>query len=374
MRKTLSAASRRSNVPAASIYQTAFYVWILLLFLVAHLLLYFVFKFSVESQLQYSLGYQFALQDLPGTPRLSSMSAIQFSEPCNFNGQINCRHRQHDSKIVRAIDKQKASPLIQDLLARNSYDSAFDVARDLLVLGHEQDVINLLRDPAFAQDPFEAEHKNRFATRWYLNPALDSVDRGRYYEAVGFMISYIEIMKVPVDKGHWISKRGLDPTDIPPIADIFCETHEGRYSEGCLLLLLSYITRDSNNFPNLAEPSGARARFSERLDAYFRLFPSPEASQLKNYIAFTSQQVGAYAIGEAELTPSAISAFHYTNAIKLLEEARQSSDCQAALGKSLAIFREIARNSQLTDYFVVPARHRIEFISREGTRFCRASK
>ncbi len=324
----------------------------------------------------YLSGYSSSLTmpQLRGDIRPAILSDTVIKNPCDFSdSQLSCGNGTDDSKAVTTLAKEQLSNPVRKLIENHHYASAYDIARDLLAEGYDQEVLTLLRNDVFDAAPSDVTYKANFANRWYLVPAVAYAAHNREYDGVALFKQYIDIMRVPLQSGHWLSQPGLDATDMPPLVDLFCTNTDPLAYDECLLGILRLAVSSKASIPTDS-------------DAYFRFDDSPppdlskvynslpaylKTAQMQSYIAiWTWDGHSSPEPQHEELSKDQIAAWNYAFALQLLSGAAKTSDCMASITRSRELLSSVVANGEATDYFVSPAQHRIEFIDTNGEKLC----
>jgi hypothetical protein len=348
--------------------------------LVANVVVFMLYRAAMHSfDADWDHSSSFSLPHLRGDPRQAMRSDVIATSPCHFQTQVPCSEEQTNSAAVTTLRTEVLPNATRHLIDTYSYPSAYDIVRNLLANGDEQDVPTLLANDVFETPNSEVQddigspvkYKANFANKWYLVPAASYAAHHREYDAVTLFKQYLSIMHVSVANGHWLSQPGLDATDLPPIAEIFC-AHNGDISyDDCILGLVKVIAPNMRNFLPNAVFTGSSSDTADIGRAYGALPSFVKTNALQDYFAIWSWDGTSLPEPQhGNLPQDQLAAWNYAFAIRLLVAARNGQQCVDTLGRSQGLLSTVAESGDSLGYFSGPARRRLDFISRKRNDIC----
>jgi hypothetical protein len=174
--------------------------------------------------------------DIRTDPWRAGMTNAVLEYGCEVGHLTECTPA--DSQVVEALRKETLPTMGRKLLSQFSYSSAYHLLEDLSLRGADQEVLELTANPGF-----DADSLARFAGHWYLYPATEYAVHGRESDALALFRNFLGLMRHAVQRGDWISLPGVDATDLPVLADVFCNVPDHRDSELCLIGILKALSR-----------------------------------------------------------------------------------------------------------------------------------
>lgn len=351
-----------------------FLVRVLGVAIVAHVVVFAIYhatmkKFDDSLHIHKS---QFLLPNLRGDVRLAMMSRVVKNNVCEFYPDKSCNAGGTESNVVESLRKQPLSASTNQLLENHRYGSAYEIARDLLIAGEDQEATKLLDNSVFDSDQSVALYKANFANTWYLAPAAAYVAHHREYDSLNLFKQYVSIMRNPVANHHWLSYPGLDATDIPPLVDLFCTNSDQLALDECLLGLLkvtaSQISRFSYYGPQTDDENGPS---SDLAHIYASLPKQVKSDAMQDY--FTVWSWDGHSLPEpqhGDLSNDQLAAWKYAFAIRLIAAAPKSESCADTMARSEGMLASVVSAGDSMGYFAVPAQHRVDFIEKNRVQAC----
>jgi hypothetical protein len=211
--RVLSISSRRPFRPSVRV------LWVVVgLLVVVNVVLFLLHDYSIRSN--FSLADDIRNLNLEFDTRSDPLQALltnsAFQLPCEVAQYEECPNL-HEAPEVESARKQVLGRRTQELLNDRSFSNLRNVFMALSARGADDDLVKLA-----GQMDITLHDLSTFATSWYADPAERYALNGREYEAVILFRRFIDLMRVPVKEGEWLSIPGLDATDVPVLADLFC--------------------------------------------------------------------------------------------------------------------------------------------------------
>jgi hypothetical protein len=308
---------------------------------------------------------------LRGDPRQYLFSSAAVNRPCDFDLKIGCPDQSDSSSAVQSLSKQQLPLVVRHLVERHTYGSAYDIVQVLLAEGHEQEAVTLMGNDVFDSDSEAVVYRSNFANRWYLLPAMSYVSHSREFDAISLFKQYLDIMRTPVKNGHWLSHPGLDSTDLPVLADIFCTDTDRLKRDECLMGLLhlassqaatisedAFHERKDKNLPDLG-------KVYEKTPSYFKSAP------LQDYLSLWSWDGTSTEPTEGNLTADQTAAWNYAVAVRLLNTNGQHDDCLSRVARSQTLLTSVAADGDSFGYFKRAGEDRLAYVDRHRDDLCK---
>jgi hypothetical protein len=351
--------------------------------LFAHLLFRLAYNAAANAQELYPFKQSvFKLPTFAGDTRQEMLSTEVLNHPCKFNLKLRCAagDDEESSEAVQKLAKEQLPPHTQQLLEKHEYESAFDLAVALSVEGRDREAISLLGNSVFrvgrGKNPWA---RANFADKWYLYPAFAYLTHSRDYDALQLFKSYLAIMQYSVNDGEWLSYDGLDATDLPVLARLFCPHPEGLARDECLLSILQLADDNSPYFSGTnygAESQDNYVDSSHRkrqtlFDTYSGIPSYRQSAPISQYLKVLSWN--GYDQPEPQPGPmEAIQQFawEYSLGVRLLEPGGEKPGCAARIQRAKGLFKAVASNNDPNNVFSQPATNRLTFISSHLADIC----
>lgn len=309
---------------------------------------------------------------LRGDPREALFSSTVTSNPCDYDLTIDCKNESDPSPAVQILSKQQEPLPIRHILERHTYGSAYDVVKALLVQGHDHDASILLGDDVFDSDPDAVVYRSSFANKWYLLPAMSYASHNREYDGVSLFKQYLDIMRFSVKNNHWLSWPGLDATDLPVLADIFCTDTDRLKQDECLLGLLQLASSQAANFSTEFYLEGDGKNLPDLGKIYGKAPVYLRKAALLDYLSIWSWDGSGAEPEEENLTTDQTAAWKYALAVRLLDADKQHDDCPHRVARSRDLLASVSAAGDSFGYFKRAADNRLTYIAKHEDDLCKA--
>ena len=298
---------------------------------------------------------------IEGDPRETLMTQAAFDNHCEL-GHFDCNQNVEGSSAVQALRRKPLPKVAEDLLQHNSYSSAYHLLKDLSLHNADSEVLQLVTDPLF-----DAPTLATFASNWYFQPAAEYVTHGREQDGLQLFKSFIDVMRNPAKRGEWLSLEGIDATDVPAIADIFCQVEDRLHSDECLLGFLKSLARSKDPDVLLG--------ISHVADTYSKLPTTIKSLALEGYLRVWGWDGTGEPPSQLDwLTPSQSAAWQYAKGVRLQATAKTSAQCDDLLQQALSNFEKAFSGMSTDDYLYLPAKHHISDIETHRLDICNSSE
>ncbi|MDP8979472.1 MAG: hypothetical protein M3O35_02655 [Acidobacteriota bacterium] len=277
-----------------------------------------------------------------------------FAQPCEIGHFQGCQ-KAEDSEAVAQLRQGAVPASAKQLLDANHYSSAYHLLKELSLHHADGEVADLS-----ANDAFDIESLANFANEWYLMPASEYAAAGREHDAVVLFRKFLAVVRPQVLRGHWLSYDGMDTTDIPAIADLFCVGRDRLTQDLCLLGILKAVNADDFAAEYGRLPEALR---SDPLTAYLKLWKWDGSGAL-------------FWPPEAYTAPQQ-AAWFYSIGVVVRKAARALNDpteCAAALGSAAKAFGLSVEAQPHNGYFSQPASRQRTEVTEKALDLCQQPK
>jgi hypothetical protein len=279
-------------------------------------------------------------------PKLTIMTASVLSQTCEIGDLHDCS--VHDSSVVATLRSQTLPKTAKTLLDKNEYSSAYHLLKALIVRGADVEIPMITRLQGFDLTPL-----CRFATTWYLKAAILYTAANREEDALEELQYFVSITRDKVQNGQWLSREGLDATDIPVLIDLFCTPLGEAAAKTCSIGLLRVLKPlDNGQIPDVV--NGFRGFPS----AYRALPPPLLQPTIARYLDVWDWNLRGPVPTIPSATAAQNSAVHYVLGSKFARAALIQTDkrrCESFMQRGAAEFRRSMSSEAVPDYFSKPA-------------------
>lgn len=317
----------------------------------------------------------------PADAPLFAETLDYLSSLCGVRHAQACPDAPEESPAILKLKTMSEIPSVKRLVAGRAYSTGYSLLEDLTRLHDEHAVIAVSELPDFTSTWSTSSRLLDFARTNYLLPALEYTAASRERDAVAaFKVYNILAMRV-VKAGFWLSKNGVDLTDIPVLAEAFCTQPDVLVQDRALAGLLKAILGKS-------DPREALNRLWDGTDiqsAYSSLPPELQVEPLRRYLEAWSK-VYAGSVGLVEEYPSdkgglptstAEAAWSYLRGVSAEKEATKGhskDECLAFMARAREAFESSVERDKDLLVFAGPAKKHLTGIAESSERRCEQSK
>jgi len=301
----------------------------------------------------------------------------------------SCETATAESEAVLAIRTAPPTSGVQALLAARRYQSLYDLANAARLRRDDEAAIAVFVAPQIVADHWSAMGALRFAEQSFLVPAVIHLLNSREEDAIRDFHIYNGVVLHLVKGGHWLSKKGVDLTDLPALSETFCTNDDPWMRKRCELGLLRAAVDTIRVHAALSlDTSGVGMALRETL--WEGIDISAAYSQLPTYLREDS--LGAFLngwtqlnAGQIALVPSsadgefrqesglAREAWAYLRGLSLETAATAAAtrdDCTKGIAEAKAIFLANVTGGGELSFWAKPSRTHAEGIDAKGDMAC----
>lgn len=316
----------------------------------------------------------------PADARLSAETLDYLSSPCGVLHSQACPDASEESPAILKLKAMSEVPSVKRLVFKRAYSTGYSLLEDLALLHDEDAVVAVSELPDFTQTWYTSWRLLEFAQTNYLQPALEYTAASRERDAVAAFKVYNTLTMRVVKSGYWLSKVGVDLTDLPVLADAFCTHPDALVQDRALTGLLKAILGSS-------DPADALERLWNGTDihgAYSNLPPDLQVEPLRRYLEAWSKLhnsgglVDEYPSDASGLpTPMAEAAWSYLRGVAAEKEATKGhsrDECLELMARAREAFENSVERDRDLLVFASPARKHLAGIAESSENRCAQPK
>lgn len=317
----------------------------------------------------------------PADARLFAETLDYLSSACGVLHAQACPDAPEESPAILKLKAMSEIPSVKRLVFKRAYSTGYSLLEDLSRLHDEHAVVAVSGLPDFTQTWSTSWRLLEFAQTNYLQPALEYTTASRERDAVAAFRVYNTLTMRVVKAGFWLSKKGVDLTDLPVLAEAFCTHPDVLIQDRALAGLLKAILGKS-------DPPDALQRLSEGTDihsAYSSLPPDLQVEPLRRYLEAWSKVYDGSA-GLVEEYPSdagglptsmAEAAWSYLRGVAAEKEATKGhskEECLELMSRAREAFESSVERDKDLLIFASPAQKHLAGIAESSQSRCEPPK
>lgn len=318
----------------------------------------------------------------PADARLFAETLDYLSSPCGVRHAQACPDAPgEESPAIKKLKTMSEIPSVKRLVFKRAYSTGYSLLEDLTRLHDEHAVIAVSELPDFTLTWFTSWRLLEFARANYLQPALEYTAASRERDAVAAFKVYNTLTMRVVKAGFWLSKNGVDLTDLPVLAEAFCTHPDVLVQDRALAGLLKAILGKS-------DPREALQRLWEGTDiqsAYSSLPPDLQVEPLRRYLeAWSKVHDGSAGLVEEYRsdtgglpTSTAEAAWSYLRGVAAEKEATKGhskEECLVFMARAREAFESSVERDKDLLVFAGPAQKHLAGIAELSESRCEPSK
>jgi hypothetical protein len=297
------------------------------------------------------------------------------ARPCGVLHAQACPDDLEESPAILKLKETSEIPSVKRLVFKRVYSTGYLLLKDLAQLHDEHAVIAVSGLPDFTQTRSTSWRLLEFAKTNYLEPALEYAAASRERDAVAaFKVYNILTMRL-VKAGFWLSKKGVDLTDLPVLAEAFCTQPDELVQDRALVGLLRAILGTSGELEDGEDIHSAYSALPQDLQVEALRRYLETWSRVHDGSAGLVEEYGSETGGLP--TPMAEAAWSYLRGVAAEKEATKGhskEECLDFMARAREAFESAVDRDKDLLVFAGPARRHLAGIAEASENRCEPSK